>query len=83
MYATRNLILSILALLLAVGALVCLTLFSFINFNYRGTGLDWIYPLSGFLILAAIGSAAAVVGTGATVIAQCRRAKRIPEQNRR
>jgi len=39
--------------------LVGFTLFAFMNFTYRGSGLDWIYPLMGFLSIAWIVSAAA------------------------
>jgi hypothetical protein len=81
MYPTRNLILSILALVVTTGALVGLTLFSFVNFNYRGSALDWIYPVSGLLIFAVIGSGAAVAVTGTKVIAQRRRIKRLLRQN--
>ena len=74
---TRNFVISILALLVTTGALIGLTLFSFANFNYRGSGLDWIYPTSGFLMLGLIGSVAAVFANGSKVIAQRKRIKQI------
>jgi hypothetical protein len=69
MTATRLLIISFAALVLNTAGLFALVILSLKYFTYQGTGLDWIYPVSGLLIMAWLLSAFGVVANGVTVIA--------------
>lgn len=45
-------------------------------FTYQGTGLDWIYPVSGLLLIACSASAYKVLSSGLYLIALARKRKR-------
>lgn len=69
MTATRMLWLSLAGLTGATCGLAGLLIVAMKYFTYQGSGLGWIYPASGLLILLWCVSAFGVVSSGTTVIA--------------
>jgi uncharacterized iron-regulated membrane protein len=68
MTAHRLFFISLVALFLATCGLAGFFIIAFKYFTYQGSGLDWIYPTGGLLVLAWAGSAFTAVASGVTAI---------------
>ena len=68
MTATRMLGISFATLILATCGLAGMLLLAMKYFSYQGTGLDWIYPTAGLLIMLWCVSAFGVIASGVTAL---------------
>ena len=68
MTATRMLGISFALLIFATCGLASILFLAMKYFTYQGTGLDWIYPTAGLLIMLWCLSAFGVVASGVTVL---------------
>jgi hypothetical protein len=59
---------SLAALILATCGLAGILLLAMKYFSYQGTGLDWIYPAAGLLIMLWCLSAFGVIASGVTAL---------------
>lgn len=73
MTAVRLLAISLVVLFLATCGIIGFFVLSFAYFNYQGSGMDWIYPTSGLMILMWLGSVVMAVASRVEIAVERKR----------
>ncbi len=76
MTAPRKFVASLVALVVVTCCLIGLFLVSLRFFTYQGSGMDWIYPTLGLLMVFWFGSAGIALSNGISAVSEYRRRKR-------